>query len=466
MDAKSPALPGRRRFRVILAALFTVAAFPRCLLGFGADIDAWLVAEGADRMLAEGHYVRSRSTGFPLYEIGIIPFVHLGGFVLSNLVSLLAALALLGAFFALEDRGELRNPRIVQAILVFVPIVFVNAATTMDYLPALALLVWGYVQHRSGRDHLSAVLIGLACGVRPTSALFLLPIAFSIARRTRGVREAAVFLMIGGLVGFVVFAPALTVLPFDLVPRSPSLQTLRGVLEVFGLVPTVLVLCIVCASLVERSRRGRVAPNPLPIERAGFHVSMVALFLGPFLFNSDETAYLLPAVPSALLLLDQVLATRAMALACALLMSNHFVELKLTRRPGSALNLEATLAHGTTRADVDRRLFQRDLRDALFSYRPTVPTLLLDESDITAAVVHNPGWVVVDGRTRQKEGLLYVALLPRVASELDAGCGRELHCVRRCNVPSKTTPPEYLARFDCIEDSAPQLRAMGTPPPR
>ncbi|MBP2681709.1 MAG: hypothetical protein H6Q78_1572, partial [Candidatus Krumholzibacteriota bacterium] len=93
---------------------FTCLA-PFTILGYGSDNDSWRVARAAAEIWETHSYVRSRTTGFPLFEIGVSPAVALGGWRLSNLLVLLSGAACLAALVKLKNLRELRHPAAVAA---------------------------------------------------------------------------------------------------------------------------------------------------------------------------------------------------------------------------------------------------------------------------------------------------------------------------------------------------------------
>jgi hypothetical protein len=154
------------RLQILLVVLWIAMTAPLVFLGYGSDNDAWRVARAADEMWETGRYVSSRTTGFPLYEILVTPAVYVGGWYLSNALSLIFGLGLIAALLRLASAGEFKHPLLVVVSVAFLPIVVKNASSTMDYIPALAILTWAYVAlvHRS-RGHIRAQRkTGLECG--------------------------------------------------------------------------------------------------------------------------------------------------------------------------------------------------------------------------------------------------------------------------------------------------------------
>src|SRR5436190_24345073 len=101
--------------RALLAAAWLAAAAPMLTLGYGSDVDSWLVGQRAFQMWETGTYARSRSTGFPLYEIAVTPLVAGGAWVASNAFSLAAGLGVILLMYRLAADRTLRHPFITTA---------------------------------------------------------------------------------------------------------------------------------------------------------------------------------------------------------------------------------------------------------------------------------------------------------------------------------------------------------------
>jgi hypothetical protein len=194
---------------LMIIAVWLGVVLPQTLLGYGSDGDAWSVASAAERIWQTHAYVRSRTTGFPLFELAVTPMVHYGGWYLSNLVAAAGGLALLGALIVLAARGHFRSPLLSILAVAFAPLVVTTASSTMDYIPALACLAWAYVAATQMHWRWAAVLAGIACGFRPTSGLYLVPLAILVVGQTGSWRTAVEICVIGTVSAVVSCSPAL-----------------------------------------------------------------------------------------------------------------------------------------------------------------------------------------------------------------------------------------------------------------
>lgn len=398
------------RASLIIFVVWSLRSLPFLLLGFGSDYDAWRIAETADTLWKTGTYVPSRSLGFPLYELVVTPLIAVGSWIGSNLLSLAAGMAIFMALIRITRQGHFRHPRLVLVLVMFQPVLDKNAATTMDYLPALALMMWACVALLETRWGLAALLIGLSTGVRPTSILLLLPALLYSWERTRSVQQLFRLAATAAAVAAVACSPLLLAQQFSapfLAPRSSLLQHAAMVgfhgLRFLGTAQTLLLLVIVAWPW----RRHESEPMPAPLHH--FHLGNLAVWGLLFLLLPDEPDYLLPALPSLVFLLDRCLDKRAMIAAVIVLLSYHGVQLELRSSNPDTMQIQPRLAAGYTFEDVQDRLFKLSLRRAAGAHRPAQPTVLMYGVPwITAA---NDAWEyeAAQGLWRLKEGNFYLA---------------------------------------------------------
>jgi hypothetical protein len=293
-----------------LSLVWIVLAYPLTLLGYGSDPDAWRLARAADEIWMRGHYMVSRSTGFPLFELLEAPLVHFGGWYLANLLPLAAGLTCLVALRRLAANGMLDRANWVIALFALYPLTLTASTSAMDYLPALALLLWAYVDMREGLWRWAAVLVGLATGFRPSSVVFILPVCLYALALKRSRREVAAMLGIALAVGLLVYSPALlqpgqlhTFGKIEFGWRSHLILAAYNGLRVFGVLQSLLLAALIAWRLA-RGEGGRFRFDD-PVVK--FHLANIMLWLVLFWIAPYEPEYLLPAVLSFFLLSAQQL---------------------------------------------------------------------------------------------------------------------------------------------------------------
>lgn len=397
-----------RRVQVLaIAVAWLLVSAPLTTLGFGSDTDAWLVADVTDYIVAQGRYLRSRTTGFPLFEIAVTPLVQLGNWQLSNLLALASGLVLLATLVSLGRAGHYRHPVLVLGTFMFLPVVVKNASVTMDYIPALALLMLAYRALVTGRWTLASVFIGVAAGVRPSSICFAVPAAVYACRRSGDIGVAFRLAGVAAGTGLVAFSPSLAHGAFGIVPTMPWMKGIYNGVRLVGLAQAVVLAWVAWHardSIFDVARRWRADALVL------FHLLVIVLWLALFVPLPDEPEYLLPAVPSVLWLLDRALSRRRLVTVAAVLLSYHVVSVEVSGTRGGTKAMQVAIRQGFTLADIEDRRFKLALREAATHWNGETPTLLMEQA--LAITARNPSWVLdpVVNEYRQRDGNLYVSL--------------------------------------------------------
>lgn len=368
------------RFKIILVVLWIAMTAALVLLGYGSDSDAWRVARTADEIWETGRYVPSRTTGFPLHELLVTPAVHYGGWYLANTLSLLFGVALIAALFRLAGNGEFKHPVLVTISLAFLPIVVINASSTMDFVPALAVLIWAYVSLREKRWLLCAALIGIACGFRPTSGLFIIPaIIYALKEKEDGI---AVFKMtaLATVTGVIAYSPALFTQgvpnPFGGIDRGLRTTVLAGGyywLQTLGIVQSIVIAGILMWNFRKTARQDRsYARSP----HFAFHITVMVLWTLLFLMMPHESAYLLPAVPSLIFVIDRLTTQKTFAVLTILLVSFHIIQFDALAGESGNREIELSIRNGITIDDIEDRRFRLSTRRVVSNWTTDRPTVL------------------------------------------------------------------------------------------
>jgi hypothetical protein len=383
-----------------------LATLPMLKLGYGSDVDAWLVAERALDMWTTGVYARSRSTGFPLFEIAVTPLVIAGGWIASNALALVCGVAALLLLVRLAATAALRFPVITIVSFMFLPVVVKNATSTMDYVPAMTLLIGAYVALHERRFLLSAVLIGVAVGVRPSSGLFIVPAATTAWIDTRRPRTVAAMIGLAGTIGILVFLPSLRLGSFGLAQVTSPLNGVLNGMRMFGIAQTPVVAGIVAVALWNARKRWTDAEERTFLV---FHGLNALVWVALFATLPGEPEYLLPSALSVLLIIDRY-ATRPLALvALVVVLSFHIASLEVHGSRGGLRRRTVVLAPGFTVRDLADRRFKLWLRAAANGGVWTTPTLFMEQ--VKPVVVGRTEWQWVPELDlfRQKQSALAVS---------------------------------------------------------
>lgn len=382
-------------------------------LGYGTHNDSWTVALISEEIWQKGEYIASRSTGFPLFELSITPLVHLGGWYLANLLSVLFGIIIVFALFYLSDKNQLKHPLLVILSIAFLPIIITNASSTVDNIPALAFLIWAYCEVISGRYYLSAILVGIACGFRPTSGLYIIPCMVYCYKKEMNLPAPLKMGVIATLVGVIAYSPVLfkygLLSPYQAITKSINMITIVLVggysfLGLFGILPTIIIMGVILYFILKPKN-----PEYLNSPDYYFHLTVIAVFIILFCFAPYKPYYLLPIVPSVILIIDKITTKKIFLALTILLLSYHLISFDLKAGVSGEEYISPSINRGHTIKDIQDRVFKLSTRKLATNYIADQPTvLMLGHFWIAGA---NKEWVFDEKERmlRQKNGNLYVS---------------------------------------------------------
>jgi hypothetical protein len=293
----------------------------------------------------------------------------------------------------------------------FLPVVVKNATSTMDYIPALALLIWAYVSLVEHKWTLAGLFIGIACGFRPTAGLFVIPAAIFTYVETKRHLQVFHLIMISLTCGVIAYSPVLLTyggIPTPYGDIKLDLKTMillmgYNALRLFGIVQT-LVLGIVSAGI---ARKLAVNKNLSPFIL--FHFSNILVWVLLFLFLPDEPEYLMPIVPSIIFVLDKFLSKNSFIFVTAILLSYNIVQVDVLGGESGKRYLEVAFRPGFTIMDIQDRLFQLSTRNAADNYITSARTVLMLYAPWITS--DNELWILDDkyNMYRQQTGNLFLS---------------------------------------------------------
>ncbi len=128
----------------------------------------------------------------------------------SNLAVAIFGLFAVFAFRALARQLNIKNEKLAVAVFAFLPLFWVNSASTMDYVPAICLAISAFAAIGYRRPIIAGMLFGIAIGFRPAT-LVLLPGLFAYGHIAGAGKRN--FLMLPGIFGFIAlfFLPILSI---------------------------------------------------------------------------------------------------------------------------------------------------------------------------------------------------------------------------------------------------------------
>ena len=156
-----------------LTGLILVCLIPLCFLGYGSDSDTYAVLHCGSATWHDHKPCMSRDPGYWTYEAVAYTLSTSGGYLLSNLASLLVAAVVFYRFNHLALRLGIRNPDLLTACLAVTPVVIIASTSTMDYLWSLLCIVLCAEMLLAEKLIFASLLGGLAISFRPSNGLIV-----------------------------------------------------------------------------------------------------------------------------------------------------------------------------------------------------------------------------------------------------------------------------------------------------
>ncbi len=314
--------------------LVLLSRLPFLGAGYGDINDAWRVANAAREIGITGRYTASRFPPHPVQEIACSVLWRQGPLLLNGATALLSAVAVL--FFALSIRRlGIGSVLPASAALALAPVIFVNSTNATDYLWALSFILGSLYFVLDRKPILSGVFLGLAIGSRITSGAMLLPLGLLLIQREKpGSRLGPLARFAGSacLVGAATFAPVFRTYGFRFFTFSegshPSVFDIirRASVDLWGNLGVCAILLALAWQFLRR--KSAVDTSGLAPERRQqvlLWLLTIGLYGAAFLRLPYLAAYMIPAVPFALLVLATLLPGSIFRVVCLAVVLSSFV---------------------------------------------------------------------------------------------------------------------------------------------
>ena len=350
--------------------LFALAIFlsrlPFLSQGYGLDGDSWSVAITARNIAQTGVYEVSRFPGYPVQEF-ISALVYNGTAWRLNLITaLISTIGIL--FFALTlNTWKFKYVFLASAALAFVPIIYINSTTTIDYVWALSFILISLSCIARYNAVFAGIFLGIAIGCRITSGAMLIPFSIMILQageRKENILRLVKFIFTTLLVAALLFYPVYAkygsnfFMYYDLPYPSISKVLYKFFIETWGLVGLLALFISVCVFFLPNTVRVRRYLFPRSINEKYVVAWLIAidLYIIAFLKLPMESGYLIPMIPFVILIFGKYLYSRAFAfLAVMLILSSFFFNISPVEREDAATasSLSFIFNQGEERLSVD-----------------------------------------------------------------------------------------------------------------
>jgi hypothetical protein len=319
----------------IFAFLILLSRLPFLYDGYGLDSDAWSLAITAKNIAATGQYEVSRFPGFPAQEIISAIFYTGNRFSLNFLTAFISTVGIL--YFALYLRTlHFRQPILGAAVLAFVPVVYIESTTAIDYMWALSFILISMYYTSRHRPIVAGVFLGIAIGCRITSGAMIIPLAIMSLRGNnvpQNIIRLAKFILFALLIGAACYVPVYLKYGWKFfsyydVPY-PSIPTVlyKLFVGVWGSVGIIGILIAVGFLLFPSSRISRRYLFPRSVNEKYVIAWLIAidLYIIAYLRLPMEAGYLIPVVPFVILIFGKYLYNRAFTFFAVSMIASSFI---------------------------------------------------------------------------------------------------------------------------------------------
>lgn len=336
--------------------------------GFG-EPDAWRNGLVALIIARDRVYGPVRFPGNPVIDLSFgflaiwVPLETL--WIYTNLLTLLISLVGMYVYYKIANFHKIPQPFIPVLLLYFIPVIFRNTASSMDYVWAMTFLLIAYWFLLNIKPFFASLFFALAIGSRLTSAIFLFPFLFymvwnlEVFPKKERIRST-VFLLIS------VSIPALFYLYllissnlFESLalhlggPRDFFKSGYYVLQEVFGLLGTLFLIGMIVW------RWGKYPPWNW---ESSFSIMVVFIYLLYFLYRPDKTAYIIPALPFLVLWISRWPKKIALYILAGLVILNNLLGFMIIQPTpkglkidviGKGISLQKSISYQDYRLDVD-----------------------------------------------------------------------------------------------------------------
>ncbi|MFC1834161.1 hypothetical protein ACFL2Q_05430 [Thermodesulfobacteriota bacterium] len=367
---------------ILLILALLAVTLPRAVMNYGIDGDAFRGMIAAKTLAQTGSYEPSRLPGNPLFEYLLAAASLLNGHLISNTMVLLFYPACLFAFAAVIEGFE--KKWLLFALFALTPILVVNAATTMDYIPGLAMVLWSYRYAGKGKELWAFLFLGLAIGFRLSNALFVVPFGLFLILQGVPLMRVIPSGILGIALGLLFYIPILAQCgwkTFEVPSHAYGIGLhvfLAGYrsLMVFGPIASagiIVLLLLNTRRIIGATRRLISSRDPSYIAE----LSTVFMFLLIFLRHPDQSEYLIPVIPFAYLLAWRWFGPRQLLMLFVLVVSFSFVSIEFKGGESGRRTVTFRPDWGILVRDFFERKELNALRDGLPLFRGSDKAVIL-----------------------------------------------------------------------------------------
>lgn len=344
----------------ILVFSFILSRIPLLNLGFGADADAWRIANSAFDLRYSHIYHTSRFPGYPLPEY-VNSIVIKYGWIATNTLTMFLSLISVVFFAKILKDLEVKNKGLLVLTYAFLPILWINSTNTMDYMWATTFIVMAWFFLLKKRFFLSGLILGLAAGSRITSLILVLPFLYIIWTENKKTKNIIYFSISVSLLSFVLFLPLflqygpmfLRYYPVKMATMELLIITGYRFLKSFGVLSVIfgLIIFILSINLLIKKIKNRE-------KETIFLLIVILLFFIMFLKFPYNPEYLIPTIPFILIIINKICKKQHVIILSIFLLLNSFISFFVVEKDNNKNLMIHLIDKGIIIKNIEERIEQ------------------------------------------------------------------------------------------------------------
>jgi len=360
-----------------LILLIVISRIPFLSLGFGYDIDGWVVVNTAYFFNQTGQYIVSRGLGHPLFEFLIAGLLRLNSseiipdWILTNSIVLISFLLSVILFYKILKAWKIENPYLLIFTYSFMPVLWRNSTMTDDFLISLMFILLAQYLLINNRFIYSSIALSFACGTRFENSIIILPFILLLWLITKNRRLIISYLLIWGIIIAIFLMPYIAnygTFTYEQYKEVGELKSnfmmyflkagYRGIYWFLGIDAAIF---LIGGLLLKRLQIKKLSDKILALNPEYiFSFSTVLVFILLFIKFPYKQEYLLPMIPSLFILLNFILGKKNFLIFSLICILNGFimipgVEVKFSPE-GKIYSEIHAVAKGTLIDDINKRL--------------------------------------------------------------------------------------------------------------
>ncbi|VVB93621.1 Uncharacterised protein [uncultured archaeon] len=306
---------------IYLLVIFVASRLPFLDLGFSAftsptDSDVLAVVNSAYLLRYYHIYAVSRFPGSPFFELYNSLLIG-GGWLATNTATMIFSFFAVILFGKILNILDIKNKSILLITFAFIPVIWINSTITMDYMWGLGFLLLAFYLAFAGKYNYSGIALSFAIACRLTSVVMIVPLLYWMLQKKAGMNRLYSFLGTTFFSSIILFSPVLYKYGLGFLKYYPREITFTEVYYGFATqilnIPAMIIILI--SFLVARNT---------PKKDPAFNLSLfvVLIYALIFIYHPSKPAYLIPAIPWGLVLLNKTFPRMIVIFVCVLVVLN------------------------------------------------------------------------------------------------------------------------------------------------